>query len=71
MAGMDARGQLAGVSEAVEGLPDEPSALMSCCITTAFQYIALQAEEELCPFREAPIWEVCLVSRTRVLHHAA
>jgi len=57
MAGMDAPGTSAGAVEAVE-VPVEPCALMSCRITTAFQYIALQAEQELCPSREEPDWEV-------------
>ena len=39
---------------------------LSCRITTAFQYVALQAEQELCPVREEPIWEVCACAHARV-----
>ena len=55
-----------GAGEPVAAAAEELCALLSCRITTAFQYVALKAEQELCPVREEPIWEVRACAHTRV-----
>ena len=54
-----------GAGEPVAAATEELCALLSCRITTAFQYVALKAEQELCPVREEPIWEVRVCAHTR------